>query len=271
MFKFEIWSLGLIVLINMIFKVCLLVCIYKKYDVFSLTFVFRPFDIFILIAIFANCMALAVYVPFPEDDSNSTNHDLVSNLHVIVTLSPIHPFLMSILSSLHRTDATGGWLVLLLVVVSFSHEHITESSYWSGLSHREVFTLRPYVLHIASWCRFDVSVGCTHRNILTNYPHRCFIMSKFSRTEVFIQLSIFRISRHCTTPCTLCIYVCVMNYGWCSLVSIISQLRVSALPKSQTTHRTWFLHEQTLAAVFNDSWPARVSAAMRLCLRAGRC
>lgn len=25
-------------------------------------------------------MALAVYVPFPEDDSNSTNHDLVSRL-----------------------------------------------------------------------------------------------------------------------------------------------------------------------------------------------
>ncbi|CAB1354126.1 unnamed protein product, partial [Coregonus sp. 'balchen'] len=35
----------------------------------------KPFDIFILIAIFANCMALAVYIPFPEDDSNSTNHD----------------------------------------------------------------------------------------------------------------------------------------------------------------------------------------------------
>ena len=40
----------------------------------------RPFDIFILIAIFANCMALGVSKPFPEDDSNSTNHDLVSTL-----------------------------------------------------------------------------------------------------------------------------------------------------------------------------------------------
>lgn len=39
---------------------------------------FRPFDIFILLSIFANCVALAVYIPFPEDDSNSTNHDLVS-------------------------------------------------------------------------------------------------------------------------------------------------------------------------------------------------
>uniref|UniRef100_A0A8C7V4Q0 Voltage-dependent L-type calcium channel subunit alpha n=1 Tax=Oncorhynchus mykiss TaxID=8022 RepID=A0A8C7V4Q0_ONCMY len=38
----------------------------------------KPFDIFILLSIFANCVALAVYIPFPEDDSNSTNHDLVS-------------------------------------------------------------------------------------------------------------------------------------------------------------------------------------------------
>lgn len=38
----------------------------------------RPFDIFILLAIFANCVALGVSKPFPEDDSNSTNHDLVS-------------------------------------------------------------------------------------------------------------------------------------------------------------------------------------------------
>lgn len=49
-----------------------------------------------------------------------------------------------------------------------------------------------------------------------------------------IRLSIFRISRHCTTLCTLCIYVCVMNYGWCSVVSIVPQLGVSALSTSQT-------------------------------------
>lgn len=28
--------------------------------------------------IFANCVALAVYIPFPEDDSNATNSNLVS-------------------------------------------------------------------------------------------------------------------------------------------------------------------------------------------------
>lgn len=39
----------------------------------------RPFDIFILLAIFANCVALGVSKPFPEDDSNSTNHDLVGS------------------------------------------------------------------------------------------------------------------------------------------------------------------------------------------------
>lgn len=38
----------------------------------------RPFDILILMTIFANCVALGVYIPFPEDDSNVSNHNLVS-------------------------------------------------------------------------------------------------------------------------------------------------------------------------------------------------
>ncbi|KAK1800038.1 hypothetical protein P4O66_006541 [Electrophorus voltai] len=36
----------------------------------------RPFDTFILVAIFANCMALAINTPFPGDDSNSVNQSL---------------------------------------------------------------------------------------------------------------------------------------------------------------------------------------------------
>lgn len=48
------------------------------YPVSFLSAPLRPFDIFILLAIFANCVALGVSKPFPEDDSNSTNHDLVS-------------------------------------------------------------------------------------------------------------------------------------------------------------------------------------------------
>uniref|UniRef100_A0A4W3JFB4 Voltage-dependent L-type calcium channel subunit alpha n=1 Tax=Callorhinchus milii TaxID=7868 RepID=A0A4W3JFB4_CALMI len=42
-----------------------------------------PFEIIILLTIFANCVALAVYIPFPEDDSNATNSNLViSHLHL---------------------------------------------------------------------------------------------------------------------------------------------------------------------------------------------
>ena len=33
---------------------------------------------YILLTIFANCVALAIYIPFPEDDSNATNSNLVS-------------------------------------------------------------------------------------------------------------------------------------------------------------------------------------------------
>lgn len=43
----------------------------------------RPFDIFILISIFANCVALAIYIPFPGDDSNSTNQELVSSAGIL--------------------------------------------------------------------------------------------------------------------------------------------------------------------------------------------
>ena len=51
------------------------------------TLLSRPFDIFILIAIFANCIALGVSKPFPEEDSNSTNHDLVSTTLRLLYLS----------------------------------------------------------------------------------------------------------------------------------------------------------------------------------------
>ncbi|KAG7265164.1 LOW QUALITY PROTEIN: hypothetical protein CRUP_007390 [Coryphaenoides rupestris] len=44
-----------------------------------------PFDIFILLAIFANCVALGVSKPFPEDDSNSTNHDLTTIITITIS------------------------------------------------------------------------------------------------------------------------------------------------------------------------------------------
>lgn len=38
----------------------------------------RTFEIIILLTIFANCIALAVFLPMPEEDSNNTNTNLVS-------------------------------------------------------------------------------------------------------------------------------------------------------------------------------------------------
>lgn len=46
--------------------------------VVPLTAILKPFDIFILLAIFANCVAMGVTKPYPDDDSNVTNHKLVS-------------------------------------------------------------------------------------------------------------------------------------------------------------------------------------------------
>lgn len=54
--------------------------------VYSLTPTLRPFEIIILMTIFANCVALAVYIPFPEDDSNATNSNLVSKCLTAIQL-----------------------------------------------------------------------------------------------------------------------------------------------------------------------------------------
>lgn len=72
----------------------------------------------------------------------------------------------------------------------------------------------------------------------------------------FIQPSIFRLSRHCTTLCTLCICACVMNCGWCSVVSIVLQLRASVLCWSQTNMQNAVLTRAELSVVLNDSWAA---------------
>lgn len=57
-------------------------CTYKDAfimrPVVPLTSIPTPFDIFILLAIFANCVAMGVTKPYPDDDSNATNHKLVS-------------------------------------------------------------------------------------------------------------------------------------------------------------------------------------------------
>ncbi|XP_057218821.1 calcium channel, voltage-dependent, L type, alpha 1D subunit, a isoform X10 [Triplophysa rosa] len=80
----------------------------------------KPFDIFILIAIFANCMALAVYIPFPEDDSNSTNHDLETVEYAFLVIFTIETFLKIIAYGLvmhQNAYVRNGWNMLDFVIV----------------------------------------------------------------------------------------------------------------------------------------------------------
>ncbi|XP_051777018.1 voltage-dependent L-type calcium channel subunit alpha-1D [Erpetoichthys calabaricus] len=80
----------------------------------------KPFDIFILISIFANCVALAVYIPFPEDDSNSTNHDLETVEYAFLIIFTIETFLKIIAYGLvmhQNAYVRNGWNMLDFVIV----------------------------------------------------------------------------------------------------------------------------------------------------------
>uniref|UniRef100_A0A3B3T7U0 Voltage-dependent L-type calcium channel subunit alpha n=1 Tax=Paramormyrops kingsleyae TaxID=1676925 RepID=A0A3B3T7U0_9TELE len=53
----------------------------------------KPFEIIILLAIFANCIALAVFSPMPEEDTNSGNAKLESLEYVFLFLFSVECFL----------------------------------------------------------------------------------------------------------------------------------------------------------------------------------
>uniref|UniRef100_A0AAY4ARD0 Ion transport domain-containing protein n=1 Tax=Denticeps clupeoides TaxID=299321 RepID=A0AAY4ARD0_9TELE len=46
----------------------------------------KPFEIIILLAIFANCVALAVFLPMPEEDMNNTNANLESLEYIFLVI-----------------------------------------------------------------------------------------------------------------------------------------------------------------------------------------
>uniref|UniRef100_A0A3Q4B5N6 Voltage-dependent L-type calcium channel subunit alpha n=1 Tax=Mola mola TaxID=94237 RepID=A0A3Q4B5N6_MOLML len=80
----------------------------------------EPFDIFILLAIFANCVALGVSKPFPEDDSNSTNHDLEQVEYVFLIIFTIETFLKILAYGLVMHPSSyirNGWNLLDFVIV----------------------------------------------------------------------------------------------------------------------------------------------------------
>lgn len=55
----------------------------------------KPFEIIILLTIFANCVALAVYIPFPEDDSNATNANLERVEYLFLIIFTVEAFFES--------------------------------------------------------------------------------------------------------------------------------------------------------------------------------
>ncbi|TSW62388.1 Voltage-dependent L-type calcium channel subunit alpha-1D [Bagarius yarrelli] len=81
---------------------------------------FRPFDIFILLAIFANCVALGVSKPFPEDDSNATNHDLEQVEYIFLIIFTVETFLKILAYGLVMHPSSyirNGWNLLDFVIV----------------------------------------------------------------------------------------------------------------------------------------------------------
>uniref|UniRef100_A0A8C8CUJ8 Voltage-dependent L-type calcium channel subunit alpha n=1 Tax=Oncorhynchus tshawytscha TaxID=74940 RepID=A0A8C8CUJ8_ONCTS len=79
-----------------------------------------PFDIFILLAIFANCVALGVSKPFPEEDSNSTNHNLEQVEYIFLVIFTIETFTKILAYGLVMHPSAyirSGWNLLDFVIV----------------------------------------------------------------------------------------------------------------------------------------------------------
>ncbi|XP_076859258.1 calcium channel, voltage-dependent, L type, alpha 1D subunit, a isoform X2 [Brachyhypopomus gauderio] len=80
----------------------------------------KVFDNFILIAIFANCMALAIGTPFPEDDSNSINQRLETVEYVFLVVFTIETSLKIFAYGLllHKgAYVRSGWNMLDFIIV----------------------------------------------------------------------------------------------------------------------------------------------------------
>ncbi|GAA6106826.1 voltage-dependent L-type calcium channel subunit alpha-1D [Tachysurus ichikawai] len=79
-----------------------------------------PFDIFILLAIIANCVALGVSRPFPEDDSNATNHNLEKVEYIFLVIFTIETFTKILAYGLVMHPSAyirSGWNLLDFVIV----------------------------------------------------------------------------------------------------------------------------------------------------------
>ncbi|XP_037540726.1 voltage-dependent L-type calcium channel subunit alpha-1D [Nematolebias whitei] len=79
-----------------------------------------PFDIFILLAIFANCVAMGVTKPYPDDDSNATNHQLEQVEYVFLVIFTIETFTKILAYGLVMHPSAyirSGWNLLDFIIV----------------------------------------------------------------------------------------------------------------------------------------------------------
>ncbi|XP_076859766.1 calcium channel, voltage-dependent, L type, alpha 1F subunit isoform X2 [Brachyhypopomus gauderio] len=100
----------------------------------------KPFDVFILLAIFANCVALGVSKPFPEDDSNATNHDLEQVEYIFLVIFTIETFLKILAYGLVMHPSSyirNGWNLLdfVIVIVGLFSVVLETATYRPGGSH----------------------------------------------------------------------------------------------------------------------------------------
>uniref|UniRef100_A0A6I8N7W7 Voltage-dependent L-type calcium channel subunit alpha n=1 Tax=Ornithorhynchus anatinus TaxID=9258 RepID=A0A6I8N7W7_ORNAN len=80
----------------------------------------KPFEIIILLTIFANCVALAIYIPFPEDDSNVTNSNLERVEYLFLIIFTVEAFLKVIAYGLlfhPNAYLRNGWNLLDFIIV----------------------------------------------------------------------------------------------------------------------------------------------------------
>ncbi|KAK7880741.1 hypothetical protein WMY93_032625 [Mugilogobius chulae] len=79
-----------------------------------------PFDIFILLSIFANCVAMGITKPYPDDDSNATNHQLEQVEYVFLVIFTIETFTKILAYGLVMHPSAyirSGWNLLDFVIV----------------------------------------------------------------------------------------------------------------------------------------------------------
>ncbi|XP_073397527.1 voltage-dependent L-type calcium channel subunit alpha-1F [Dendrobates tinctorius] len=100
----------------------------------------KPFDILILMTIFANCVALGVYIPFPEDDSNISNHNLEQVEYIFLIIFTVESFLKIIAYGLVLHPSAyirNGWNLLdfVIVVIGLFSVILEQFSHKQGDAH----------------------------------------------------------------------------------------------------------------------------------------